>query len=184
MWLQAASVLDLEIIWNCLWAEFCMRELFVKSARASLQVFLVLPPSPAGAVWLHQRQHRAAHIKIKMMQGYREFWIIFIYIVSTSYTFYCDLCPSLIMFDVYSEQLEPAQWRSQSQRPRRPSKTTCVVYLRAVIVFTTSQLRHSSCDVWRVTRAVNGTSRNFTVPREGPTFALTTKDIIIHYMLY
>ena len=32
------SVLDLEMIWNCLWAEFCMRELFVKSARASLQV--------------------------------------------------------------------------------------------------------------------------------------------------
>ena len=25
-------------IWNCLWAEFSMRELFVKSARASLQV--------------------------------------------------------------------------------------------------------------------------------------------------
>ena len=55
-----------------------MRELFVKSARASLQVFLLLPPSPAGAVWLHQRQRRAAHIKIKMMQGRRGFWIIFI----------------------------------------------------------------------------------------------------------
>ena len=48
MWLQAASVLDLEIIWNCLWAEFCMRELFVKSARASLLEFPYTALSPAG----------------------------------------------------------------------------------------------------------------------------------------
>ena len=48
MWLQAASVLDLEIIWNCLWAEFCMRELFVKSARASLLEFPYTALSTAG----------------------------------------------------------------------------------------------------------------------------------------